>query len=101
VNPTPRTGRSRVRSGTDFYTLGFFDPHRTLRARFGLRADAVPALDIFDDAQHDRLLMSVAPGRSVLRIADRSGQTRIGLIAAGDPAIVVFDENGTPMRRFP
>jgi hypothetical protein len=95
--------RAAVALGADGgSSLGFFDPRQNLRARFGLRGDAVPALDIFDDAQRDRVLMSVEPGRSLLRIADRSGQTRIGLgLAAGDPAIVVFDEHGTPTSRFP
>lgn len=83
-------------------SLGFFDGHQNVRARLGLRPDAVPALDIFDDAQRDRVLLSVEPGRSLLRIADRSGQTRIGLgLSAGSPGIVVFDQNGAPVGQLP
>ena len=83
-------------------SIGFLDGHQNVRARLGLRPDAVPALDIFDDAQRDRVLLSVEPGRSLLRIADRSGQTRIGLgLSAGSPRIVVFDENGAPVGQLP
>ena len=49
------TPRATFGVGTDGgATLGFFDPRRNLRARFALRGDAVPALDIFDDAQRVR-----------------------------------------------
>jgi hypothetical protein len=82
--------------------LGFFDMQQNVRARLGIRPDAAPALDIFDDAQHDRVLLSVEPGRSLLRIADRSGQTRLGLgLSEGSPGIVIFDPRGGPISRLP
>ena len=95
--------RAAMAIGTDgASSVGFFDPHRNLRARLGVRADVVPALDIFDEAQRDRVLLAAEPGRSLLRIADRSGQTRIGLgLSAGVPAIVVFDDKGAAIGQFP
>ncbi len=83
-------------------SIGFFDGERNLRARLGVGPDGTPALNILDDAQRERVLLSVEPGRSLLRIADRAGQTRIGLgLSAGSPGIVVFDEDGAPIRRLP
>jgi len=83
-------------------SIGFFDGERNLRARLGVGPDGTPALNILDDAQHERVLLSVEPGRSLLRIADRAGQTRIGLgLMAGSPGIVVFDRDGTPVRQLP
>jgi hypothetical protein len=83
-------------------SIGFFDAQRNLRARLGVGPDGTPALNILDDAQRERVLLSVEPGRSLLRIADRSGQTRIGLgLSAGSPGIVMFDEGGAPIGRLP
>jgi hypothetical protein len=94
--------RAAVAVGADGRSsVGFFDPRRNVRARLGLGPDAIPALDMFDDRERDRVLLSVEPGRSLLRIADRSGQTRIGLgLAAGAPGLVVFDESGAPVREL-
>ena len=79
-----------------------FDGERNLRARLGVGPDGTPALNNLDDAQRERVLLSVEPGRSLLRIADRAGQTRIGLgLSAGSPGLVVFDEDGAPIRRLP
>ena len=46
-----------------------------------------------------RLSLKTEPGRSLLRIADRWGRTRIGLrLAARAPGIVVFDGNGVAIK---
>ena len=82
--------------------VGFFDARHHLRTRFGIGTDELPRLEMLDDAQRARVSLTVAPGRSLLRIADRSGQTRIGLgLSAGAPGLVAFDEDGAPLRRFP
>ena len=83
-------------------TLGFLDGHRALRARLGLDGDGVPALTFLDGGQRVRALLSVEDDRSLLRMADRSGQTRIGLgLAFGSPALVVFDEHGATVSKLP
>jgi hypothetical protein len=83
-------------------SIGLFDGDRRLRAKLAVGPDGVPSLNILDDAQHVRALLSVEKNQSLLRIADRAGQTRLGLgLSFGAPGIAVFDRDGSTMMRLP
>jgi hypothetical protein len=83
-------------------SIGLFDGDRKLRAKLAVGPDGVPSLNILDDAQHVRALLSVEKNQSLLRIADRAGQTRLGLgLSFGAPGIAVFDRDGSTMARLP
>ena len=83
-------------------SIGLFDGDRKLRAKLAVGPDGVPSLNILDDAQHVRALLSVEKNQSLLRIADRAGQTRLGLgLSFGAPGIAVFDRDGSTMMRLP
>lgn len=83
-------------------SVGVFDRNEKMRAKLATDESGAPTLQLLDDQVRIRALLSTDQERTLLRIADPSGQTRVGLgLSSDSPGIVVFDEIGTMIGKMP
>ena len=83
-------------------SVGVFDRNEKPRAKLTTDERGAPTLQLLDDQLGIRAVLSTDQERTLLRIADPSGQTRVGLGLSDDaPGIVIFDENGTTIGKIP